>query len=158
MYENVIYFFSSPFITQNVCMDWVWESWKRINLHMYRGWLYSFSVKSFCLSSSFSIFASLIQSHLQEPNHLTFSSFLNPGQSGARPEPRVMWYLVAAFCGLLFSAHLCWLYNILDAYTNSYSHTSGLHVVCRHASFYHATHTIYAALPQRNNIHSVYFR
>ena len=41
-------------------------------------------------------------------------------------------------------------------YANSRGHTSDLHVARWHASFSHATHAIYAALPMGNNLRPVY--
>ena len=62
----------------------------------------------------------------QISNHLSFSSLLNSWQSGARPEPRVMSCLAAAFQCLLFSACFFGLCNILDSDANSCSQTPSL--------------------------------
>ena len=120
----------------------------------------------------FSTFASLVRSHLKASNYFSFSLLLYSGQFGSRSEPRATWQLVAVFWGLLFSARLCWLYNLL--YANSRGHPSmwtrllayqpitsagGLLVsyyirkqvyfvfIFRSSatSFLHATHTIYVA-------------
>ena len=169
MYKNIICFFSFPFITWNVWIgrmrerERVEDGWVcarvRMRAHTHTGgkvWIYD-ETSAF---SSFSTFTRLVQGHLKASNHLSFSSLLNPGQSGTRPEIRAMLCLVAAFPGLLFSAHLCWLYNIPDTHTNSRGHISSLPSMC-----YMWTYLLLASYP--HNLHStsagqylrpVYFR
>ena len=87
-------------------------------------WYRATSSHRIIVSSCFSAFMSLIQGHLKVSNHLSFSSLLNPGQSGTRQEPRATWHLVAIFHSLCFSAHLSLLYDILDTHANSCGYAS----------------------------------
>ena len=82
------------------------------------------------LFSSFSTFPRLVQRHLKASNNLSYSSLLNPGQSGARPTSRATWRFMTVFRGLLSSARLCWLYNIWDALANFRGHISSLPPTC----------------------------
>ena len=134
----------------------------------------SFSETSIVFLLWCSTYARLVQSHRKASNHLSFPFLLyfresgifsgpfpppNPGQSGARPEPRGTWRIVAAFRSI-FSARLCWLCNILDAHANSRGHPSSLPPMrCKLTRlFSHPIYVIYESLSLGNKLRPVYFR
>ena len=152
MNKNIICFFIFSFITRNVRVGRIRESRRWLSLHTHThthtwGWWYRSSVKPLCLSSSFffflvtghmassrqriflisprfSTFTGLLQIRLKTSNYHSVFSLLYSGQSGARPDARATWCLVDIFYGLLVSARLCWLYNILDSQAYSSGHIS----------------------------------
>ena len=128
MYKNIIYFTSFPFITWNVCMGRERERERQtvensqVYTHTHTNRLSNkFAVKPLRLflcsllswdwyraisrywiilvSPCFSTLVNLVQKHLKTLSH-SFALLLNPWQSGARLEPRVIWCLVATFRGL----------------------------------------------------------
>ena len=103
--------FSFVFITRNVRMSWVRWRW----LHAQRA-IYESAVKTFLL---FFFLFYFLESYTEPPFGIEqsqvlsatllsrVSSLFNTGQSGAKPETKATWHLVAAFCKLLFSTRLC---------------------------------------------------
>ena len=95
-------------------------------------------------------FASIIQSHLKISNHLSFSSSLYSGQSGARPELWALWRVIAVFRGLLSGLSLSLLVIWYSGRPRkfSWSHLPyvayALHVDLPPS---HATHANYAVFP-----------
>ena len=82
IYKNIICFFSFLFITRNIRMGWVRESWRRLRC-AHRDWYWATSRHLIIqVSPCSSTFVSLVKGYLKASNPFRFSSIFYFRESG----------------------------------------------------------------------------
>ena len=117
---------------------YIWVEWKRVrdSQDVHAQWQQcSFSVKHLCLSTSFSTFMKMLQSHLKASNYLSFSALGSLVQNHLKALKYLRFSLLLYFCESgIISRH--WIILVSPHFSTFVSLIQGHFKAPNHLSFY----------------------